>query len=387
MKKKIVILGSTGSIGKTTIEILKKDKKNFKVLLLTTNNNHKEILKQVKEFNVENIVINNFNGYLKLKNILKNKKINIYNNFNKFNKKFKKNVDYTMCAISGLEGIGPILGSIKFSKKIAIANKESIICGWNLIKNKLKKYKTQFIPIDSEHFSIWSLLNNSKNFKIDKVIITASGGPFLRFPISKFKKIKPNVAIKHPNWKMGKKISIDSATMINKIFEIIEAQRIFDIDIKKFKVLIHPSSYVHAIVKFHNGTSKFLVHDTDMKIPIFNSIYLDNFKKIKTKKLNIKKLNNLNFIEPNNSRFPSIDLLKNLSNNISLYETVLVSANDELVSLFLNNRIKFQDIVKNLKIILRSKLFLKYKRKKPKNYKELIKLSNFVRLKTRALCI
>ncbi len=387
MKKKIAILGSTGSIGKTTINILKKDKKNFKVVLLTTNNNYKEILKQANEFNPDNIVINNTKGYLKLKNKFKKKKVKIFNDIDNFNKTHKGKMDYTMCAISGLEGIKPTLNLIKFSKSIAIANKESIICGWNLIQNKLKKYKTKFIPIDSEHFSIWSLLNNSHGNDIEEIIITASGGPFLKLPFYKFNKIKPSIAIKHPNWKMGKKISVDSATMINKIFEVIEAQRIFNIDIKKFKILIHPNSYVHAVVKFHNGITKFLVHDTDMKIPIFNSLYINKPKKIITKKLNINKLNNLNFTKPDKLRYPSINLLKVLSNKISFYETILVSANDELVELFLNEKITFQDIVKKLKIILKSKLFLKYKNKKPKNYQELIKLSNFVRLKTRSLCI
>ena len=160
MKKKIAILGSTGSIGKTTINIIKKDKKNFDIVLLTTNNNFREILKQVKEFKVKNLVINNSKYYLILKKKLKNKKINIYNNFESFNKKFNKKIDYTMCAISGLEGLRPTLDVIQSTKNIAIANKESLICGWNLIEKKLKKYNTQFIPVYSENFSIWSLIKN-----------------------------------------------------------------------------------------------------------------------------------------------------------------------------------------------------------------------------------
>ena len=280
MKNKIAILGSTGSIGKSTFEILKKDKNNFDIILLTTNNNYKEILKQAKEFKVKNLVINNKKHYTSLKRKFKNKKINIYNNFDSFNKKFKSKIDYTMCAISGLAGLKPALASIKFSKKIAIANKESLICAWNLIQKNILKYKTKFIPIDSEHFSIWSLLNGSNNSNIEEVIITASGGPFLKLPLKKFKKIKPKSAVNHPNWKMGDKISIDSATLMNKVFEVIEAQRIFNIDLNKFKIFVHPSSYVHSIIKFNNGLTKILVHDTNMKIPIFNSIYDGNVKKI-----------------------------------------------------------------------------------------------------------
>ena len=387
MKKKIAILGSTGSIGKTTIDIIKKDIHNFDVILLTSNNNYRELTKQAKELNVKNLIINNKKHYLNLKKKLKNKKINIYNNFETFNKNFNQRVDYTMCAISGLAGLKPTLDSIKFSKKIAIANKESLICAWNLIEEKLKKHKTKFIPIDSEHFSIWSLLNDSKNSKVEEIIITASGGPFLNLAFNKFKKIKPNTAINHPNWKMGKKISIDSATMMNKVFEVIEAQRIFNIDLNKFKILIHPKSYVHAIVKFTNGLTKILIHDTSMKIPIFNSIYSEKTKKIRTKKLNIYNLNNLNFIKVDTKRYPSIKILKTIPKKISFYETVIVSANDELVDLFLEGKIIFQDIVKYLHKILQMKEFLKFKKRVPKKYEELIKLNNFVRLKIRSLCI
>ena len=386
MKKKIAILGSTGSIGKSTIDILRKDKKNFDVVLLTTNNNYREILKQAKEFKVRNIVINNNKHYLNLKKKIKNKKINIFNNFESFNKKFKTKIDFTMSAISGLEGLKPTLNLIKFTKTIAIANKESIICAWNLIQKKLKKYKTEFIPVDSEHFSIWSLLHGNYN-NIEEVIITASGGPFLKLPLAKFKKIKPIHAIKHPNWKMGSKISIDSATLMNKVFEVIEAQRIFNIDSSKFKILIHPKSYVHAIIKFNNGLTKILVHDTDMKIPIFNSIYYKKNLKIKSSKLDLNTLNNLDFSRVNLKKFPSIKILNKIPKNISLYETVLVSANDQLVDLFLKNKISFQKITTFLKKILGMKIFLKYKKRSPKNYKEIIKLSDYVRLKTKLLCI
>ena len=387
MKKKIAILGSTGSIGKSTIEILRKDKKNFDVFLLTTNNNYREILKQALEFKAQNIIINNKKYYLNLKKKLINKNINIFNNFESFKKKFNKKIDYTMCAISGLAGLKPTLDLIKFSKRVGIANKESIICAWNLIQKRLKRYKTEFIPIDSEHFSIWSLLNDLNKNNIEKIVITASGGPFLKLPIKQFKKIKPKSAVKHPNWKMGNKISIDSATMMNKVFEVIEAQRIFNVSLNKFNILTHPSSYVHAIIKFNNGLTKILVHDTDMKIPIFNSIYNKSSKKIKSKNLDLNKLNNLNLNKINTNRFPSIKIIKIIPSKISLFETVLVSANDELVSLFLNKKINFNEIVIYLKKILSMKIFLKLKKRSPKNYNELINLRDIVRLKTRTLCI
>ncbi len=292
-----------------------------------------------------------------------------------------------MCSISGLAGLDSTINSINITKNIAIANKESIICAWNLIKKKLVLNKTNFIPIDSEHFSIWSLLENNSVNSVEKIIITASGGPFLNFKLSKLKNVKPKEAIKHPNWSMGKKISIDSATLMNKVFEIIEAQRIFNFDIKKFEILIHPKSYVHSLIKFINGQIKILAHDTDMKIPIFNSIYQNKLKKIQTKKIDIDLLNNLDLKKVNEYRYPSIKILKKISNNTTLFETVIISANDELVDLYIKNKIKFLDINKNLNKILKFKKYSNLIKRKPKKISDIIKLSEEVRLKTRNLCI
>jgi len=387
MKKKIVILGSTGSIGKTTFDIIKKNKKNFDIELLTSNKNINEILKQIKNFKVKNIIISDKKKYLLLKKKLKNKKINVHNNLESINSIFKKKIDYCMCAISGLEGLKSTLDMIKFSKTIAIANKESLICGWDLINNELNINKTKFIPVDSEHFSIWSLLKGSNKNNVDKIIITASGGPFLNMPINKFKKITPNSAIKHPNWSMGDKISVDSATLINKVFEIVEAQRIFNFDINKFEILTHPESYVHAIIKFYNGLTKILIHDTDMRIPILNSIYDDLNINSKSNEININLLNNLNFKKVDTKKFPSMKILSYIPTKNTLFETIIISANDELVHLFLTGKIKFLDIVKKLIFIIKLKEFNKYKSISPKNFNEIKILNNYVRLKVNNLCI
>jgi 1-deoxy-D-xylulose-5-phosphate reductoisomerase len=178
-----------------------------------------------------------------------------------------------MSSISGIQGLKPTIEIIKYTNKIAIANKEAIICGWDLIKKDLNKYKTEFIPVDSEHFSIWYALKSIDKNLIDQIFLTASGGPFLQKTSQKLKKVNIKQAINHPNWKMGRKISIDSATMINKVFEIIEAKKIFEISYNKLSIIIHPKSYVHAIIKLKNGLTKIIVHDTSMKIPIFNSLY------------------------------------------------------------------------------------------------------------------
>ena len=384
MKKKIAILGSTGSIGKQTLKIIKKDKKNFDVVLLSTNKNTKLILEQAKEFNVKNIVIKNYESYLKLKK--KIKYLKVHKNFDNLEQFIKKKLDYTMCAITGLEGLKPTLKIVKHTKTIAIANKESIICGWCLINKQLQKHKTKFIPVDSEHFSIWSVIKDLNSSVVENIIITASGGPFFNNKNNSLK-ITPKQASSHPNWKMGAKISVDSSTLMNKVFEIIEAKKIFNIELKKFKILIHPKSYVHAIVKLKNGLIKIVAHDTDMKIPITNSLYLNENKFLKTKKINVKILNDLKLTEVNKKQFPLIKLLRAVPKNNTLFETLLVSMNDELVSLFLNKKISYDQISKNLLSQINSKSFSKFKRKKLNNLAQIEKLNNFVRLKTKTLSV
>ena len=380
MKKRIAILGSTGSIGKTLINIIKQDKKNFDIVLLSADENYKELLNQAKFFKVKNLIITNENSYNKTKKDKFSKKINIYNNFNNFRKIFKKKIDYTMSSISGIQGLKPTIEIIKFTSKIAIANKESIICGWDLIQKELKKNKTEFIPVDSEHFSIWYAIKDINKELIEKIYLTASGGPFLNKSLNKLKNVNSKQAIKHPNWKMGKKISIDSATMMNKVFEIIEAKKIFNLPYKKLSILIHPKSYVHAIIKFKNGLTKIVAHDTNMKIPIFNSLHSSN-NFINSKKLNLKILNNLEFKEINYKRFSVIKILNKLPENSSLFETILVSINDKLVELFLANKIKFTDISKKMHSILDLKELKKYKLIKPRKVNEIIFLNNKIRSK------
>ncbi len=380
IKKKIAILGSTGSIGKTLLDIIKQDKKNFEIVLLSADENHKELLKQAKFFKVKNLIVSNEHSYNKIKKDKFSKKVNIYNNFNNFKKIFKKKVDYTMSSISGIQGLKPTIEIVKFTKKIAIANKESIICGWDLIQKELKKNKTEFIPVDSEHFSVWYALRDIDKKLIEKIYLTASGGPFLNKPLNKLKNVSAKQAMKHPNWKMGKKISIDSATMMNKVFEIIEAKKIFDLSYKKLSILTHPKSYIHAIIKFKNGLIKIVAHDTSMKIPIFNSLYSSN-NFIYSKKLNIKILNNLAFKEINYKRFSVIKILNKLPENSSLFETILVSINDKLVELFLTNRIKFTDISKKMHNILDLKELKKYKMIKPRKINDIIILNNKIRNK------
>ncbi len=390
MRKKIVILGSTSSIGKSLLDIIRKDKNKFKIELLTANTNYKDLINQAKKFNAKNLIITNPKCFEKASILCKNKQINVFQNFENLKKILPKKVDYAMSAISGIGGLLPTYKIIKHTKKIAIANKESIICGWNLINKQLKYYNTNFIPIDSEHFSINELIKNTNHKNIEKIYITASGGPFLNRKLSNFKNINVKNAIKHPNWSMGKKISIDSATLINKVYELIEAKKIFDLEYNKIDILIQPSSYVHSVIKFYGGIIKVLIHDTSMKIPIFNSLYESKTNKsdayIKNK-LNLSLFNDLNFQKIPSKKFPIHRILKLLPKSDSLFETVLVSANDTLVDLFLVNKISYNNIHFFLNKILTLKEFQKYKYKVPKNINEILRLNEYVRLKTISLSV
>ncbi len=381
MKKKIAILGSTGSIGKSLLQIINKDKKNYEIVLLTGNKNYHDLYKQAKKYNVKNLIVTNINSYIALKKKLNNNKINIYNNYNNLNHIFKKKIDYVMSSISGIDGLEPTLKIIKFTKKIAIANKESIICAWNLLHTEISKYKTQFIPVDSEHFSLWYALKNNSISNVEKIYLTASGGPLLKLTKLNSKNIKLSQALKHPTWKMGKKISIDSCTMMNKVFEVIEAKHLFNIPYSRISILTHPKSYIHAIIKFKDGLIKIIAHDTTMKIPIFNTINSNHRVAFKTKSLDIYKLNHLELKNINYDIFPLVKILKNLPEQFSLFETVIITVNDFLVNQFLKKRIKYNQINSLLLKFIKNKEFNKYKKIKPKKFEDIIFVKNKVSLK------
>jgi len=375
MKKKILLLGSTGSIGKSSLNIIRNYQSKLEIVALSTNKNVRLIIKQSKEFGVKNLIINDFQSYKKILNYGLNKKIRIFNNISDFLKINKIKFDITIVGISGFDGLDPTLKVIPHSKNLSSANKESIICGWKFINNKLKKFKTNFIPLDSEHFSIWSLIKKSDHKMISKIYLTASGGPFFNKPKSKISNAKISDVIKHPNWNMGHKISVDSATLMNKLFELIEASKIFNLPINKFDIVIHPKSYVHALVNFKNGLSKILIHETKMEIPIFNSIF-DKTSVIykKNKEINFQNLNGENFIKPSNSVFPLLKVIKYYKKNDSYFEIILVTVNDYFVKKFLNGQINFQKMQIKLLNKLKDPYLSKYYKKFPKKINDIFKM-------------
>ena len=388
--KKIVILGSTGSIGKSLLKIINKDKKSYNIKLLTAHKNYKQLLRQAKLFNVKNVILTDKNTYYLRKKIFTKNKITIFNNFSNLNKIFINKIDYVMSSIVGLDGLEPTLKLIKYTKNIAIANKESIICGWNLINKSLKKNNTNFIPVDSEHFSIWYGLNKKfQSNNVKRIYLTASGGPLLNIPNKELNKIKLKQVLKHPNWNMGKKISVDSSTMMNKIFEIIEAKKIFNIKYNQLSILIHPDSYIHAIIEFKNRMISIIAHDTTMDIPIHNTLvdYNKTYFSKKFYNLDFNKLNNLSLKNVQLKKFPVIKILKLLPPKSSLFETALVSANDHLVQLYLTNKIKYHHISIKLFKIINLKEIKLLKNKIPKNVNEILKINSYVKSKVMDLCI
>jgi len=387
MKMKIAILGSTGSIGKSTLDIIRKDKKNFEVIFLSANNNYKKLIQQAKEFNVKNVLIKNKIFYERTKRSLKNSKTKVYSGDISITNIISKKLDYTMAAIVGVAGLQPTIDAIKISKTVALANKESIICGWEILSKLIKKYKTKILPVDSEHFSIMELTKDISDEEVEEIIITASGGPFLNLPQNKLNYVKPTQAINHPNWKMGKKISIDSANLMNKVFEVIEACKIFKFNKKKYRIMIHPQSYVHSIIRFKNGLIKMILYNTDMKIPISNTLYGRKNHVLNIKKIDANILSKLSFQNVNTKRFPSIKLINKCLNLGFLAPTIVNASNEVLVSLFLNKKIGFLSIVKTINKIFRDKDFKKHAKRKPKSIKDIQITDNWARLKTLAMCV
>ena len=387
MKMKIAILGSTGSIGKSTLDVIRKDKNFFEVVFLSANNNYKKLIQQAKEFNVKNILIKNQIFHERTERSLKNSKTKVYSGDISITNIISKKLDYTMAAIVGVAGLQPTIDAIKISKTVALANKESIICGWEILSKLIKKYKTEILPVDSEHFSIMELTKDISDEEVEEIIITASGGPFLNIPQNKLNYVKPTQAINHPNWKMGKKISIDSANLMNKVFEVIEACRIFKFNKKKYRIMIHPQSYVHSIIRFKNGLIKMILYNTDMKIPISNTLYGRKNHVLNVKKIDARILSKLSFQNVNTKRFPSIKLINKCLNLGFLAPTIVNASNEVLVSLFLTKKIGFLKIVKTINKIFRDKDFKKHAKRKPKSIKDIQITDNWARLKTLAMCV
>lgn len=369
--KTIAILGSTGSIGTTSLKIIKRYRKLFKLVLLFAGKNYKKLNSQCKIYKPEFICLNNKKYFKRL--IPKFKKLS---SIDEFLKKTKK-IDYVISAVSGYSALDINFKLLKKTKKLLIANKETIICGGKVFLKVAKKYKCKIIPIDSEHFCINFFLDNFKKKNIRKFYLTASGGPFLN------KKIKKNVSLKqvlkHPNWKMGKKNSINSANMTNKVMELFEAHFLFRIPEKKLDIKIEKTSKVHSIISINNGLDFLISHDNNMEIPIENSLFDD--ENYSYRKKNISYFDDLHFklSNVNYKMFPVVNtgrkVLK-LGHRAMIIFTVL---NDRLVEMFLKNKIKFYEITMLLNNVFSKFKIVNYSKKSIRNLFDIKKTINFAK--------
>jgi len=334
----IIILGSTGSIGKSSIEVIKKNKKEFDVSCLVASSNESLIKNQAKDFKnskifLENPKKNNFS-----------KKLICKEDLLKLISSNKANI--VIAAISGSEGLELIYHSIKSGKKVLIANKEPLVMAGEFLMKEAKKSGAEIIPIDSEHCAVHQSTRGKDQGSISKITLTCSGGPFYNLPKNKFKEITIQRALKHPIWQMGKKITIDSSTLMNKALEIIEAKYLFNIDSEKIDTIIHPEGLVHSFVEFSDGTILASMANPDMKIPISYGLGFPKSISSVSKKIDLQTLKKLTFHKINRRKFPSIDFAYFALNHGNGMPIILNAANEVAVKCFLDKKLSFQNIFK-----------------------------------------
>lgn len=345
MKKKIAILGSTGSIGIQTLDVIQKNKELFTAEILIAGQNSNLLIKQAKIFKPKIVVINDESKYLYVKEHLKNEKTKVFAGKKEvINVVKNKSIDTVVSAVVGYSGLEPTISAIKAGKNIALANKETLVVAGELINNLIKKYKVKMYPIDSEHSAIYQCILGEEKNKYEKIILTASGGPFRGFKLSELEKVTPHEALNHPKWKMGKKISIDSATLMNKGLEVIEAKWLFDIDPSNIEVVIHPEAIVHSMVQFIDGSIKAQLGVPDMKIPIQFALTSPYRIESNFPRLSLNKKLSLNFEKPDLNTFKNLKLAFQAIKEGGNKPCILNAANEVVVDSFLKKEIKFLEM-------------------------------------------
>ena len=336
--QKVVILGSTGSVGKSSLEVIEKNRKKYEIACLVALSNEELIKAQAKKHKKAKIYIEKPRDKISSKKFInKNDLLKLISG---------KDVDIVIAAISGSDGLELIHHSLVSGKKVLIANKEPLVMAGDFIVNEAKKYGAQIIPIDSEHCSIHQSIQGKKENSISKITLTCSGGPFYNLTKSKFKYISSKQALKHPIWKMGRKITIDSSTLMNKALEIIEAKYLFNQNPNKIEAIIHPEGLIHSLVEFYDGTILASIALPDMKIPISYGLGFPDTIENGVNKINLKKLKNLSFKPIDTKKFPSIDFAYFALNHEKGMPIILNAANEVAVELFLKNKITFLNIYK-----------------------------------------
>ena len=345
MKKKIAILGSTGSIGRQTLDVISSNKDNFKAEILIADNNANLLIEQAKKYRPKIVVINNQNKYKHVLSKLKDENIDVYAGYKEILNVLSNNlIDTVVSAIVGYSGLEPTIYAIKAGKDIALANKETMVVAGELINSLVNKHKVKLYPIDSEHSAIYQCIIGEEENEIEKIILTASGGPFRKFKKTDLINVTKKEALNHPKWKMGEKITIDSASLMNKGLEVIEAKWLFNLSPSKIEVTVHPEAIVHSMVQFKDGSIKAQLGIPDMKIPIQFALSSPKRMASDFPRLSFKKNLQLNFEKPNLDIFKNLKLAYQAINEGGNKPCVLNAANEIVVEAFLNNRIKFLEM-------------------------------------------
>ena len=351
MKKKITILGSTGSIGVNALNVI--NNLEIDIVGLSANTNSQLLIEQAKNFQPESVSIVDEDAYLVVKDALKNTSIDVLCGKNGLLEiSSRGDVDLVLNAIVGSSGMLPTVYAIRAGADIALSNKESLVMAGKIIERERKKANVNIFPVDSEHSAIWQCLVGESKEEVKRLILTGSGGPFREKKISTFKDIKPEDALKHPNWEMGKKITIDSASMMNKGLEVVEAVWLFEMDPQKVDIVVHPQSIIHSMVEFDDTSVKAQLGLPDMKIPIQYALSYPNHIKTNWEPLDLVKIKSLTFESVNYERFPCIELAYESLSRGGTSSSVLNVANEQAVYRFLKKEIGFMEIPKLIEIAM-----------------------------------
>ena len=347
MKKKICILGSTGTVGVNALKVIKNIFQAYDIVYLTGNTNSDLMIKQCLEFNPKSVVMINEEASEAVKKGLSGYDINVLSGRDSLlNVSRDKEIDLVLNALVGSPGMEPTLEAVKAGVDVALSNKESLVVAGDLITTEMKKTGANIFPVDSEHSAIWQCMVGESLSDIEKIILTGSGGPFRTRPINTFVDIKVSEALNHPNWEMGKKITIDSATMMNKGLEVIEAYWLFNIDVNMIDIVVHPQSIIHSMVEFKDSSIKAQMGVPDMKVPIQYALTYPNHISAPWERLDFKLIGDLSFEAPDFDRFPCIKLAYMSLDRMGSTPAILNMANDYSVYKFLNSEIKFTEIPK-----------------------------------------
>lgn len=349
--RKIAILGSTGSIGTQALDVIRKNRDIFEVTVLTAGFNIELITEQINEFNPQIAVVAEERDAVELRKKFKNLDV-LWGLEGLILAAKEAESNIVLNALVGMMGLMPTYYAIKAGKDIALANKETLVAGGAIIMEAVKEYGVQMIPVDSEHSAIFQCLQGNKKQELERIILTASGGPFRGFSIEKLKNVGVEDALNHPNWSMGNKITIDSATMMNKGLEVIEARWLFDIPVHKIDVIIHPQSIVHSMVEYVDRSIIAQLGRPDMRIPIQYAFSYPKRIKNDSTSLDFSKLGELTFEKPDTKVFKCLELAYEAIDKGDSYPVVLNAANEELVQLFLKRKVNFLDIQNNINRII-----------------------------------